>query len=75
MTSFEKDHCSFGQSYKAPTIVNYDSIVVPDWKIPHITTLESQFTSVKDWPLNIVTAYQEEIEGEKGKNVNVQKKV
>ena len=30
-----------GQSYKAPTIVNYDSRVVPDWKIPHITTLES----------------------------------
>ena len=30
-----------GQSYKAYTIVNYDSRVVPDWKIPHITTLES----------------------------------
>ena len=23
------------------TLVNYDSRVVPDWKIPHITTLES----------------------------------
>ena len=30
-----------GQSYKHFTIVNYDSRVVPDWKIPHITTLES----------------------------------
>ena len=30
-----------GQSYKASTIVNYDSRVVPDLKIPHITTLES----------------------------------
>ena len=30
-----------GQSYKASTIVIYDSRVVPDWKIPHITTLES----------------------------------
>ena len=29
------------QSYKASTIVNYDPRVVPDWKIPHITTLES----------------------------------
>ena len=28
-----------GQSYKACTIVNYDSRVVPDLKIPHITTL------------------------------------
>ena len=32
---------SSGQSYKASTIVNYDSRVVPDWKIPHITILES----------------------------------
>ena len=32
---------TFGQSYKAPTIINYDSRVVPDLKIPHITTLES----------------------------------
>ena len=30
-----------GQSYKASTIVIYDSRVVPDLKIPHITTLES----------------------------------
>ena len=30
-----------GQSYKHFTIVNYDPRVVPDWKIPHITTLES----------------------------------
>ena len=30
-----------GQSYKAPMIINYDSRVVPDLKIPHITTLES----------------------------------
>ena len=29
-----------GQSYNGSTIVNYDSRVVPDWKIPHITTLE-----------------------------------
>ena len=30
-----------GQSYKHFTLVNYDSRVVPDWKIPHIITLES----------------------------------
>ena len=30
-----------GQSYKHFMLVNYDSSVVPDWKIPHITTLES----------------------------------
>ena len=29
-----------GQSYKASTIVNYDSRVIPDLKIPHITTME-----------------------------------
>ena len=29
------------QSYKASTIINYNSRVVPDWKIPHILTLES----------------------------------
>ena len=29
------------QSYKAFTIIIYDSRVVPDLKIPHITTLES----------------------------------
>ena len=27
-----------GQSYKHFTIINYDSRVIPDWKIPHITT-------------------------------------
>ena len=32
---------SSGQSYKHFTLVNYDSRVVPDWKIPHITTLYS----------------------------------
>ena len=30
-----------GQSYKASKIVIYDSKVVPDLKIPHITTLDS----------------------------------
>ena len=30
-----------GQSYKHFTIVNYDSRVIPDLKIPHISTLES----------------------------------
>ena len=30
-----------GQSYKAFTIVIYDSRVVPDLKIPYITTLDS----------------------------------
>ena len=29
-----------GQSYKHFMLVNYNSRVVPDWKIPHITTLE-----------------------------------
>ena len=29
-----------GQSYKASTIIIYDSRVIPDWKIPHIMTLE-----------------------------------
>ena len=37
--SIEESVC--GQSYKHFTLVNYDSIVVPDWKIPQITTLES----------------------------------
>ena len=32
---------SSGQSYKAPTIVIYDYRVIPDLKLPHITTLES----------------------------------
>ena len=36
----DDDNCC-GQSYKASTIVNYDSRVVPDLKIPHVTTLES----------------------------------
>ena len=30
-----------GQSYKASMIVIYDSRVIPDLKIPHITTLDS----------------------------------
>ena len=30
-----------GQSYKHFTLINYDSRVVPDWKIPHVTTLDS----------------------------------
>ena len=30
-----------GQSYKHFTIVNYDSRVIPDLKLPHIMTLES----------------------------------
>ena len=33
--------CFSGQSYKHFMIVIYDSRVVPDWKIPHITTLQS----------------------------------
>ena len=36
-----------GQSYKGSTIVNYDSRVVTDLKIPHITTLELKFTIVE----------------------------
>ena len=36
-----KHRLTCGQSYKASTIVIYDSRVVPDLKIPHITTLES----------------------------------
>ena len=36
-----------GQSYKGSTIVNYNSRVVPDLKIPYITTLESEFTIVE----------------------------
>ena len=30
-----------GQPYKASTIINYDSRVVPDLKIPHIMNLDS----------------------------------
>ena len=37
-TLLVRDTCD--QSYKASTIVNYDSRVVPEWKIPHSTTLE-----------------------------------
>ena len=32
---------TYGPSYKHFMLINYDSRVVPDWKIPHITTLES----------------------------------
>ena len=35
-----------GQSYKASTLVIYDSTVIPDLTIPHITTLGSYITSV-----------------------------
>ena len=35
----ENHYC--GQSYKASMIINYNSRVVPDLKIPRITTLES----------------------------------
>ena len=39
-------NCSIrGLSYKASTIVNYDSRVVPDLKIPHIMTVDLQITS------------------------------
>ena len=38
---FSVEKISSGQSYKASMIVIYDSRVVPDLKIPHITTLES----------------------------------
>ena len=38
---FSVEKISSGQSYKASTIVIYDSRVLPDLKIPHITTLES----------------------------------
>ena len=34
-------HDISGQSYKVSKIVIYDSRVVPDLKIPHITTVES----------------------------------
>ena len=34
------DSVTSGQSYKAPTIVIYDSRGVPDLKLPHIATLE-----------------------------------
>ena len=31
---------AYGQSYKGSTIINYDSRVVSDLKIPHFTTQE-----------------------------------
>ena len=31
----------YGKSYKPSMIVNYDSRVIPDLKIPHIMSLES----------------------------------
>ena len=34
-------HTFCGQSCKHFMLVNYHSRVIPDWKIPHITTLES----------------------------------
>ena len=39
--NLRNDKDNSGQSYKAPTIVIYDSRVVTDLKLPHITTLES----------------------------------
>ena len=39
--SFKESNFCCGQSYKHFTLINYDSEVVPDWEIPHITTLES----------------------------------
>ena len=36
-----KNRIFSGQSFKAPTIVIYDSRVVPDLKLPHIMTLGS----------------------------------
>ena len=41
LTNFSFSHKTCGQFDKASTIVIYDSRVVPDLKIPHITTLES----------------------------------
>ena len=35
------DSVTCGQSYKSSTIVIYDSRVIPDLKLPHITTLKS----------------------------------
>ena len=37
--SYSAEAC--GQSYKTSTIVIYDSRVVPDLKLPNISTLES----------------------------------
>ena len=41
LTTWEGSLYGCGQSYKASTIVIYYSRVVPDLKIPHITTLDS----------------------------------
>ena len=43
-TSFKQ---SSGQSYKGSTIINYDSRVVPDLKIPQFSTLELLFTVIE----------------------------
>ena len=47
LTKINLSGISIGQSYKHFTLVIYDSIVVTDLKIPHITTIESYITSVK----------------------------
>ena len=39
--SFAKYIYFCGQSYKASAIIIYDTKVVPDLKIPYITTLDS----------------------------------
>ena len=44
METYTVPHATSGQSYKASMIVIYDTRVVPDLKIPHITTLESYQT-------------------------------
>ena len=41
LPSLQKHNHVPHQSYKQFTLVIYDSRVVPDLKIPHITTLES----------------------------------
>ena len=41
ITAFAACVCISGKSYKASTIVIYDSKVVPDLKIPHIMSLDS----------------------------------
>ena len=55
---YECFHYFFGQSYKASTIVIYDSRVMPDLKIPHFTTLVSFIMSencLYDWPLYLTS--------------------
>ena len=39
LNSSQLYHRAVGNLIKIFTLVNYDSRVVPDWKIPHITTL------------------------------------